>query len=283
MRATGTGTIIDDDAAPAQPVPWTNVVNDQFTSPGLPAHWYPYLATWVSAGHVPTAYYSPSHCSVPGDGYMYMLLKYEPTGVPGNSAPAWYTCTIALANGIETTPDVRVTLRWRLVAANGGLSDSNMPLRWPNNGCWPSGGEEDWFGSIGPSHVNLNTFFIHGTDCTGGGKSQIYYLYSVDPTQWHTYRLQRRTIGTDVQVDTYIDDMSTPVWHCDSTTSPACNTTTMPATLKHTVLQQEVPWGACPDTDDSEFNTNCPTTTTPSYLDGTTDYQVDWITVDNSS
>ena len=283
-RPRGTGTIIDDDGSPAQTAPWTNVVNDQFDSGGIPTHWGPYPASWASKGHNPVAYYSPSHCSVAG-GYLNMLLEYEPNGVPGNSAPAWYSCTLALEAGIETTPDARVTLRWRLEPSNGGLADQNMPLRWPNNGCWPEGGEEDWSEGAAPNYNGASAFMVYGTTCSGGGWAQIQHVYpTLDLTQWHTYRFQRRTVGTDVQVDTFIDDMTTPTWHCDSTTNPACNTTTVPsAMLKHTVLQQEVPWKSCPDQDEPLVNGVCPSTSTPSYVDGTVTFQVDWITVDNPS
>lgn len=265
----GSTTTIQATTTTQPPSGWTNVVNDQFAAAGIPNHWHPYLATWVSAGHVPTAYYSPNHCTVPGDGYLYMLLAYEPNGVPGNPAAAWYSCTMNLTLGLETSPDVRVTLRWRLVPTNGGVSEVNMPLRWPNSGCWPADGEEDWWGGH-----NQTAFYSHWSttgSCSGGGHQQIYYVYAdaIDSTQWHTYQLQRRTVGTNVIVDTSID--GTPVWHCDQNGGAAggamaCNTTTMPPTLKHTVLQQEVPFGGI---------------TNPT--NATVTYQVDWITVDNPS
>lgn len=283
----GTEMVIDYvRVTPTPDAGWANVVNDQFDTVGIPSHWGPYHADWASVGHSPAAYYSPSHCTANGDGYLDLLLRYEPNGVVGNTRAAWYSCTMALANGIESSPDVRVTLRWRMQPANGGVSDQNMPLRWPNSECWPQDGEEDWYEGQNPNYTSPRAFMIYGTGCTGftgtGTPTQIAHAYpAIDLTQWHTYRLQRRTVGNDVQVATFIDDLTIPTWICNATTSPACNTTTMTPSLKHTVLQQEVPWGACPDKDDPEYNGSyCPATTASSYVDGTVDYQVDWITVD---
>jgi hypothetical protein len=63
-------------------------------------------------------------------------------------------------------------------------------------------------------------------------------------TQWHTYRFQR----LNNVISIYIDDMATPihVYTGDSTT--------LPATIKHWVLQQQCPHAGCPapsaDTED---------------------------------
>lgn len=285
VRSSLVSTAAQSASATSSTTPgWTVVVNDTFNSGGIPSHWDLYQATWVSSGHTPTAYYSPSHCTVSG-GYLHLLMKYEPHGVPGNTAAAWYTCTASLAPGVETKPDVRVTLRWREVPSNGGLSHLNMPLRWPNNGCWPQGGEEDWFEGEPPAYNTATAFMHHGSNCSGGGNTQIYHRYgTINLTQFHTFRFQRMTSGSNVTVSAYADNLTTPVWTCSSTTSPACNTTTMPTTLKHTVLQQEVPFSACPDENDPQWNgSSCPKTTVASYTNGTLDAQVDWITVENPS
>lgn len=254
-----------DAGTPPASSGWVNLVNDQFDTGVLPAHWLPYPATWASANHSPAVYYSPSHCSVSG-GYFHMLMKYEPQGIDGNPAATWYTCTASLAEGIETSPDFRVTLRWRLVPTNGGRAHHNMPLRWPNDECWPLGGEEDFFEGESATYDSADAFMHYGTGCSGQGNTQIHHSYgTIDLTQFHTYRFQRVTSGTNVEVKAYIDDLTNPVWVCNSSTSPSCNTTTMPATLKHLVLQQEVPFGGLPDS---------------SGTDGTVDFQVDWITVD---
>jgi hypothetical protein len=55
----------------------------------------------------------------------------------------------------------------------------------------------------------------------------------------------------------YVDNMTTPVW------TYVGNSSTLPATLKHVVLQQEC-------------QSSCPSGTS-----GTEDIQIDWITVAN--
>jgi hypothetical protein len=246
---------------------WSNAVDDEFNTAGLPSHWYAYQ--FASTGHTPTAYYSATHCKVPGDGYLHMIMKYEPNGLDGNPGNSWYTCTVCLlvcSGTPSASADMRVTLRWRLVATNGGVAHHNMPLRWPDDGCWPLHGEEDWFEGESATYSTADAFMHYGTDCNGGGNTQLYHGYgSIDLTQWHTYRFQRLTSGTNVDAEVFIDDMTNPVWKCNANTSPACNTTTMPAALKHIVLQQEVPFGGPPDN---------------SGTDGTVDFQVDWLTLD---
>src|SRR5262249_30227591 len=160
---------------------------------GLPTHWFAY--PYQSTNHSPAAYYSPSHVTVSG-GSLHLLMKYETVGLDGHPGNAWYTGTVSL-KGFSSV-DHRVTLRWRLVPANGGRAHHNMPLTWPDDGCWPLEGEEDWLEGESATYNSATAFMHHGTDCSGGGNTQIYHSYgTIDLTQWHTYRFQRITSGTN--------------------------------------------------------------------------------------
>jgi hypothetical protein len=217
---------------------WTAVVNDQFNSGGVPSHWSLYDGPYGSG---PQNCATPSHVSVSG-GYMHMLMKYETSG---NCGAGWYTAGMQIQTS-DGGIDQRVTVRFRVVR-NGVSAHHIIPMRWPDNDAsWPAGGEEDF--CEGSSVTGCSTYLHYGAS-----NSQVSHGYSFDLTQWHTVRFSR----LNHVVKAYIDDMSTPVWSYTGSAS------TLPDTLKRTVLQQEC-------------QSSCPSGTT-----GSEDIQIDWITIED--
>jgi hypothetical protein len=132
------------------------------------------------------------------------------------------------------------------VSAGGVVPHFIIPMRRADNS------EEDFFESDALS--DGHTFLHYAV-----GRIRSDPAYSVDVSQWHTVRFTQ----LNHVVSAYIDDMTTPVWVYDGD-----STTTPDATLwRHVVLQQE-----CSHTN------GCPKGTS-----GSSDIQIDWITVDNAS
>jgi hypothetical protein len=230
---------------PATPAPtpppatsgWVTVVSDNFSSGGLPDHWRSYNGPYGSG---PRNCAIPDHSVVSG-GYLHLLMSYEASGPCGEG---WYTAGLALRG--YSSIDQRVTVRFRIVN-EGVASHYIIPMRWPDDGIpWPAGGEEDFCESDTASGCAT---FLHYSS----SNRQIQMSNTVDLSQWHTLRFER----ANNVVRAYIDNMSTPVWTYKG------NSSTLPATLKHVVLQQEC-------------QSSCPSGTT-----GTEDIQIDWITVEN--
>ena len=122
-----------------------------------------------------------------------------------------------------------------------------IPMRWPNaDASWPAGGEEDYCETDVTS--GCDTYLHYGSH-----NSQAYQHHAVGLSTWHTIRTERR----NHVIRFYVDNMTTPVW------TYVGNSSTLPATLKHVVLQQEC-------------QSSCPSGTS-----GTEDIQIDWITVAN--
>lgn len=215
------------------------VVDDQFNSGGLPAGWHSYDGPYGSGPHNCAI---PSHAVVSG-GYLHLLMSYETsTSLPCGAG--WYTAGLALSG--YSSVDQRVTVRFRVVDS-GVAGHFIIPMRWPDNdSAWPAVGEEDYCESDVASGC---TTFLHYS----ANNSRVMHSYAVDLTQWHTLRFQR----LNNVVSAFIDNMTTPVWTFTG------NSTTLPDTLKHVVLQQEC-------------QSSCPTGTT-----GSEDIQIDWITVEN--
>lgn len=211
------------------------VVNDQFNSGGLPSRWRSYNGPYGSG---PGNCAIPSHASVSG-GYLHLVMSYEPSGSCG---PGWYTGGLAL-HGYSSV-DQRVTVRFRVVD-DGVASHFIIPMRWPDNDSqWPAVGEEDFCETDTTAGC---TTFLHYS----ASNRQYQHSYSVDLSQWHTLRFER----LDHVVTAFIDNVAKWTFRGDSTT--------LPDTLKHVVLQQEC-------------HSSCPSGTT-----GSEDIQIDWITVEN--
>jgi hypothetical protein len=254
---TTTTTTTTPTSTPPPPSPgWTNVVDDQFDSGGLPSHWLAYSSPYGSA---PRNCTSPTHDYVSG-GDLHIVESYEASRPAGANCPysaGWYT------GGLKLDPvapyianDQRVTVRYRIVSTGGVVSHHIIPMRWPTGITYSyrmNNGEEDFPET--DTLTSARTFLHYVT--SGSGEQTYSPVYSVDLTQWHTMRFTQ--LNHTIYV--YFDDMSTPAWTYTG------NSTTIPDVLRTTVLQQE-----CSHT------SGCPTGTT-----GSEDIQIDWITVDNAS
>jgi hypothetical protein len=237
-------------------------VSDQFNDDGvIPSHWMLYNNFYSSHpyGSATPNCVSPQQASASG-GYLRLRMEWK-TGICliGNSVTftGWWSAGMALNPSIvSSSNDARVTIRWRAVSTGGVVSRHIIPMRWPDGGS-AGNGEEDFCESTSTSSCRT---FIH----YGGANvnSQTNHLYSVDATQWHTWRFEQ----LNHEIRAYVDDMANPAWTCTATTSPACNSTTVMDTLRHVVLQQEC----------AAASVQC-----PPQSSGTEEIQVDWITVEN--
>lgn len=237
---TVTPTPVPTPTPTATPPPsgWTNVVDDEFNSGGVPAHWGLYNGPYGSNAHNCAA---PSQDVVSG-GYLHLVMSYLPSG---NCGAAWYTGGLRL-NGFSTI-DQRVTLRFRIVDS-GVSAHYVIPMRWPDlDSSWPAGGEED--DCEGDVTTGCSSYFHYGST-----NSQVSHPYTFDLTQFHTFSMARLNHVMTATID------GTVVWTYSGTS------TTLPDTLKHVVLQQEC------------HGTGCPLGTT-----GSSEIQIDWITVDDPS
>jgi hypothetical protein len=225
---------------------WTNIVDDRFDSGGIPSHWSLYSNPYGSA---PNNCTDPAHDFVSG-GRLHIVESYEsskPAGVNCPYGAGWYTGGLTLPYTAPYSADnQRVTVRFRIVSVGGVVPHYIIPMRRANNS------EEDFFESdvLGFGHS-----FLHSSS----GRIRSDPAYSIDVTQWHTVRFTQ----LNHVVSAYIDNMTTPVWvyHGNSTTTPDA------LTWRHVLLQEEC----------SHAN-GCPKSTS-----GSSDIQVDWITVDNAS
>ncbi len=243
-----TGGSATASSSPPSPTPsstgtgWKNVVNDQFASlASIPSHWTLYNGHYGS---------SPGNCAIPGHdtisgGLLHLWMYYQSSGSCG---AGWYTGGMKLAASYGSI-DQRVTLRFRVVDS-GAAGHYILPMRWPTTASWPAGGEEDYCER--DKMGSCTTFLHYSTSST----TQVYHAFNPDLSQWHTLRAQRRNHVVTI----WLDDMSTPVWTYDG------SSTTLPDTVKTVVLQQECLVGGCPST-----------------TSGSEDIQIAWITVDNPS
>jgi hypothetical protein len=225
---------------------WTNIVDDQFNSGGIPRHWSPYSNPYRSA---PNNCTDPAHDFVSG-GYLHLVESYEsskPAGVNCPYGAGWYTGGLTLPyTPPYSASNQRVTVRFRIVSVGGVVPHYIIPMRRADNS------EEDFFES---DVLSFGHTFLH----YAGGRIRSDPAYSIDVTKWHTVRFTQ----LNHVVSVYVDDMAKPMWRYDG--NP---TTTPDATQwRHVLLQQEC----------SHAN-GCPRGTS-----GSSDIQVDWITVDNAS
>jgi PKD repeat protein len=227
---------------------WTTIIDDQFNTPGVPSHWLLYSGSY--AGDTSSCA-SPSQVQVPGDGYLHLKMQYRSSGICGSG---WYTGGMQIAKAYGGV-DQAVTVRWRIVpSADPAVVYSTyiIPMRWVDdpNYAWYQG-ESDYCegGSLDGCYIYLHF----------GPSSQILHGYSVDLTQWHTFRIEQR----DHQVSLFIDNLTKPVWVYKG------NATTVPDSFKRTVLQQ-----SCP------LLIGCPSAV---YAGDVEDIQIDWVTIQNAT
>lgn len=219
--------------APTVATAWKVVVNDQFDA-GLPKHWRSYDGPYKSGAHNCAL---PSHSTV-HDGYLDLKFSYEAAGRCG---PGWYSGGLALTGA--SSIDARVTVRYRVVQSGDVSAHRIIPMRWPDDeASWPHAGEEDY--CEGESVLACSAVLHYAGNLQDSGE------YPMDLTAWHTLTVERRVNAITISVDGVV------AWTYRG------DKTTLPATMKHVVLQQEC-------------QAECPTGTT-----GTEHILVDFVTVE---
>ena len=213
--ATASASTISSKATAS---PWRLVVDDRFSSGGVPRHWAKYDGPYGSG---------PENCARPGnafvkDGALHMVLRYRSSGDCG---PGWYSSGMMLSKRFESI-DQRISVRFRVARTDGVRGHRIIPMRWPSSGSWPAAGEEDF--CEGSALGGCSTFLHH----TNG--QEYSHPYRVDLGRWHTVTFVRR----DFTVRTFIDGKRRWVYHGTPRT--------LPATLKRPVLQHECDGDGCP-------------------------------------
>lgn len=228
---------------PAPQAGFIRVFTDGFDGTALDTtKWSPYT------GHLS----SSSGCNevdnlTVANGVLTQTFAYQSEGVCG---AGWYHGSMMVKSGYGGN-NQSVTMRFRIVANDPANTRSHhiLPMRWPNQDPWYVG-ESDY--CEGSSYSECTTFLHHSSSSQQVASPDHVF----DMQQWHTIRATQLP-GNDVQI--FIDDMTTPVWSYDGTT------TTVPDVMKRTVLQQEC-------------RSSCPSNT-----GGWEQIQTDWLTIDNAS
>ena len=220
---------------------WTTIVDDQFNSGGVPAHWGLYDGPYGSGPHNCAV---PSHVFV-DNGNLNLRMAYETSGRCG---AGWYTGGMQIARSLGAV-DQRITIRWRVVGTDleNVRSHRNVPMRWVDDPDfeWYEG-ESDY--CEGSSLTGCTTF-LHYDDPPG----QVSESYQVDVTEWHTWQFAHR----DNRVIASLDGVE--LWDYQGTA------TTVPDAFRRAVLQQEC-------------RSSCPSS---SYAGETETIQIDWIRIDD--
>jgi phosphatidylinositol-3-phosphatase len=232
-------------AAPAAAAGWATVYRDDFTTDAAaPANFGLYVGQCgTPQGNVKQ--FDPRQAWVQG-GLLHMRLSYLPSGPCGAN---WYSAGMMIDQQYGGV-DQAVELRYRIVSVGGAAGHLVVPMRFPDTTSWPAGGEEDGCEG-GESLAGCSSFIHYACPGSGGDCQTVGPDYSADLTQWHTWRFESRSFGFKVYLDGVLK------W------SFLGNSTTVPATVKRLVLQQECSYAGCPgSTSASE------------------DVQVDWVQVD---
>jgi hypothetical protein len=255
---TSTTTQPTTPTTPASVVPapqagFSRVFADEFDGTAVDtSKWGPYTGHLTSS----SGCNEPDNLSVSG-GVLTMLFAYQPSGVCGAN---WYHGSMKVDRAYSGN-NQSVTVRYRVLNNDPSNTRAHriMPMRWPSSG--PDGGTSPpgWHGEAdyceGSSLTHCKTF-LHYAPSSESPYQVASPEIVFDATQWHTIRATQYA-GNDVAV--FVDDMATPVWYYDGTT------TTVPDVMRRTVLQQECP-SSCPtDTHDWER------------------IEVDFVTIDNQS
>lgn len=204
-------------SARTQGSPWTLVVNDRFNGGGVPAHWTKYDGPYGSGAH---------NCAAPGhafvrNGLLRMVMRYESSGECG---AGWYSAGLRLVSRFDSV-DQKISVRFRVASIGGVQAHRIIPMRWPASTNVADPGEEDY--CEGSRLAGCTTFLHHGD-------TQQYHKYAADLTTWHRLTFVRR----DFTVRAWVDGVLR--WTYRGTP------TTLPATPKHPVLQQECQHDGCP-------------------------------------
>ena len=224
------------------------MLNDQFTTAGIPAHWDLYEAPYNSG---PGNCAAPSQDSAPGDGYMYLTMGYHTSGDCG---AGWYTGGMMVSSAFDF-PQQAITVRWRIIPSKNPsvvFSHHIIPMAFPDAAGY------DWYNAEADyceteTYTDCSTYLHDGTASDTSGQEYHDYL-NIDLTQWHTWRFEQE----NGSLKAYIDNMTTPVWVFTGGTSQ------LPNAPRRVVLQQECPADACPPA---------------SYAGESEVIQIDWITI----
>ncbi len=236
------------DGLPAPQSGFTRVLTDEFNGSTVDtSKWSPYTGQLSSS----SGCNEPDNLTV-SNGVLTMLFAHQTTGVCGNN---WYHGSMMIKRDYGGN-NQSVTVRFRVLNNDPVNTRAHriIPMRWPSaevsGGTTPPwyNGESDYCEG---SSISGCTTFLHHSSSSQQVSSPTHVF---DMTQWHTLRATQR-VGNDV--DIFIDDMTTPRWTYNGTT------TTVPDVFKRTVLQQEC-------------RSSCPTDTTDSER-----IEIDFLTVDN--
>lgn len=228
---------------PAPQSGFSRIMTDEFSGTALDTtKWTAYSSPLSSSSGCPR----PEN-NIVGGGVLTMLFAYDTSGYCGAQ---WYHGSM-MVKAAYGENNQSVTLRYRIVANDPANTRSHhiLPMRWPNQDPWYVG-ESDYCETS--SYTDCTTFLHHSSSTQQVASPDHVF----DMTQWHTFRATQRP-GNDV--DIFIDNMTTPVWSYNGTT------TTVPDVIKRTVLQQEC-------------RSSCPTNTA-----GWEKIEVDWLTIDNGA
>lgn len=217
---------------------WKTVVMDNFNTGGVPSYWKAYNGPYGSGTKSCAV---PSHNTVSG-GYLHLKMYYEPSVTAGKCGAAWYSGGLTLSTAFSSMSQ-RITVRFRVVQYGGIVAHRIIPMRWPDAGN--GYGEEDYCESTSTTFCST---FLHWRNWTGQDRKK----YFLDLTQWHVFQVERNGYAVHVKIDGL------------ATFDFTGNSTSLPPTLKHVVLQQECNKLGCPVT-----------------KAGGEDIQIDWIRVEN--
>ena len=226
-----------DAAALATVSSWRTVLNDSFNSGGVPAHWKAYNGPYNFGSCA-----MPSHNVVSG-GYLHLKMYWESSSTAGKCGAGWYTGGLTMGT-TNSSVSQRITLRFRVLQSGGAVGHRIIPMRSPDGGN-DAGGEEDYCES---SVITYCSTFLHWKN--NSGRDNKKYFRSL--ANWHTFQVTRNAYRVTVMIDGHL------AWDFQG------NSTSLPPTRHHVVLQQEC------------LKTGCPITHT-----GMEDIQIDWIRVEN--
>lgn len=248
-------TPIDTPTNTPAPTPapsgWTTVLDDEFTAAGIPSHYGLYDGHYGSGPSNNCA--APSQDSAPGDGYLYLTMSYKTSGTCG---AGWYEGGMMISEPYDYRNQA-VTVRFRILpSANPSVVRSHhiIPMLYPNDDpvySWYNA-EDDMCES--GQLASCDTYLHDGT--ASDTSPQVYHTYTVDLTQWHTWRFEQK----DGTLRASLDNMTTPIWTMSQGTS------VLPDALRRLVLQQECPASACPPA-------------TAPYTSMKEVIQIDWLTL----
>lgn len=221
---------------------WTRIVNDQFNSGGVPAHWNKYDGRYGSG---------PENCAAPSqnfvkNGKLTLLMSYRSSGKCG---AGWYTGGMKIAERYGAVNQA-IRVRFRVVNSDprNVKAHRNIPMRWVDDPNYESyQGEANY--CEGSSLTSCKTFLHYGPS------DQKYGIHNVNLSRWNTWRFAH--FGDRVRV--FLNGRL--IWDYRGSSK------TLPRAFRRTVLQQEC-----------RHSTGCPSA---SYRGETERIEIDYIQIFN--